>query len=411
MKKLFLVFIFIVLPMQVFAFDFDLVSFPARRLASLQGVSISSLRVLSSKDGANLQSVVFQVDEKVYDPSQKTEVFVLDSYFSRRTDKLSGNGKLDGGDELVLSYEDGGVQLVRNSHAYQELEVSYQGHKIYYYLSTKSATALKRDKSKVSFNAAQNIVESEKYKQAMQPDNPLLFKTLTLKNGSGAVDILDHFKIDIHLGLGKLISADVNEENLTSQRIGYREGPLRTLLRVESYKKIGPLRVSPKSLVEFIFSPKKVEILGRLENPLNPEKFSKDSLGNMGLVLSPQAYGMSFFHNRSDAGIKIDAQSNLEKEVGGVETWVLTGSQGHFLVHIEMEPKLEAQGFVPALYYKMGAKPYIAYSWDMKKYPKGAYRYRVIQIFPDSSFSQGQERGIFKKILSQVHVKVNSPTH
>lgn len=410
MKKIFLSLVFLLTPQFASAFSFDQFVLRASRAPILVGVAVKSIRVFATRDGASLHAVPFQIDEKVWDPSQQSRVYALNKYFSRRTTRLHGDGRFNRDDELVLDYASAGVKLNKKLAGYFELETYYGGKKIYYYIKLKPGTSLGGFKKKVQFNPQLNLIQGRHYVQAMQPENPLLFRTLKLLNTSNPVDILDHFKIEIHLGLGKFISADVDEGNLTSQRIGYKSGILRTILRVESYKKIGPLRISPKSLVEFVFSPKRVEILGRIENPMNPERFSDDSLGNMGLLLSHEAAGMKFFHSRSAKPFKINFHEKFEKKVAGVETWVLTGSQGHFLVRIEMEPKLEAKGFVPALLFRNGKTPYLGYSWDMKKFPKGAFRYKVSQAFPDASFQIGQEKGIFNKLSQSPTVKVRKMT-
>ncbi len=401
------------------ASNITVVEVTGKQLPELLGKDISKMSVRVWKAG-KWQAIPFQIDEKASDKISSKRSWVLEKAFSRRSDLPTSDGKLDEDEVLLFMERDAGEKSPAvNGLATQVAELNINGS--YAYLFYEAKQEMKNDLFYVHYNPQDDSIDALGYKNHFANAHAIVQDELIPKNARNGnpMNILDRFKVRMLLALKGLFNVNVEEDNITSAKIGYRSGPIRLIRRVGAYKSLGPIRVTPKVQSDFFFYPYYVQIPTQLDNPVDGRKYlNENSKGYAGFDFTEFFYGAKFYSQRNPSPVVIDgSMSEQEKNLvtKDVTWWVATGDKGTVVVKINWDPDLVKAGVTCDLYYvddRKSLKPpemdpgeaMVGFQLNAAIIPSGHYDIYVTQIFPPLSFEIGQE----SRVLSQVnHPTVN----
>jgi len=398
----------------------SVIEISGKQAPELLGKEIAKISIRVFK-GGQWKPIPFQIDEKASDKvSVKQRRWVLEKSFSRRTDLPTGDGKLDEDEAILFMAKDAGEKAPGSAGlASQVLEVNLGGS--FAYLFFESKQEMKSDQVYVKYDPQDDSIDALGYKNHFAGAHAIVQDELIPKNARNGnpMNILDRFKIRMLLALKGLFDVKVEEDNITSVKIGYKAGPIRLIRRVAAYKSLGPIRVTPKVQSDFVFYPYYVQIPTQLDNPMDGRKFlNENSKGYAGFDFTQFFYGSKFYSQRNPAPMTIDgSMSPAEKALVAkdVTWWVATGEKGTVLVKIHWDPDLVKTGVTADLYYmddRNSLKPpemdpgeaVVGFQLDFTRIPPGNYSIYVTQIFPPLPFAIGDEASI----LNHLTLKPNS---
>jgi hypothetical protein len=175
---------------------------------------------------------------------------------------------------------------------------------------------------------------------------------------------------------------------------------------VEAWKQLGPIKLVPKSQIDFNFYPDWVEVPTKINNPVHgPTFLKKGSWGVSGFDFNHFIFGNRFFHNLSSASVVLDGKSDdIVLQAPGPENfrwWSLTGPTGSVLVAVHNDPRLDQEGIQPVLVLKESVETpeppeseaggiFIGFDLPYHLLPKGKYAIGVKQVYP-VNFQAGKE--------------------
>ncbi len=397
----------------------SVVEISGKKIPSFSGKEISKIDVVIFKNG-EWKGIPFQIDEKAYDSLIGSRNWALDQSFSRRADLSSGDGKLDEDEVILFMSKEMGEKATSFPTATEVLEVKFQDHYAYLLLDPKSF--LKNDKKQIQYNPQTDSIETSGYKARFNLQHPIIQEELVIKNqATGALNILDRFKVRALLAIRNFFDFKVEEENITSRKVGYRLGPIRLIRRLAAYKSLGPIRVSPKVESDFLFYPYHIRIPTLLNNPVDGRKvLDPKTHGFAGFDFNKNFYGTKLYAEKNPTPIVMNGNMSVEEKnlnLTDVTWWGTEGTKGSMIVKVEWDPALTAQGVTCNLYYKddaMSVNPpeaesgelIIGFQLDYSKMPAGKYSIYLNQIFPEESFSVGEIQGIIQQAIKNPSVQI-----
>ncbi len=383
------------------SFASTVVEIPGGSLKELQGKEISKIRVYAANSQGQVLPVPFQIDEKV--AGKGPNGWLLNSQ--------PGDGHLDPQDVLLVVAEDAGprVEPPQLPQGNPRFEVGMEGNpQQVFYVDYEESPSPVSTKSYVQYDPVLDIVTTPLYQAGFSRNFPLIQNRLILKNGVGSINILDRFKIRIKLAIKNFFDFTFNEEEITSQRVGYKAGPIRVVRRMVAYKKLGPIGLIPKSYVDFLFYPDWMLVPSKIQNPVDAPKFLEEKTSGLsGYDFNHNLGGAWFYSNLNSTPLILDGKaSGEEKDLGfGVlKWWAVTGPIGSLVVGVHNDPKLLAMGVEPhlSLIDKLseGAGPegevgqiFVGLNLPYHKILKGNYVLVVRLVFPQK-FVHGQEENL-----------------
>ncbi|MFO1518992.1 MAG: hypothetical protein U1F57_04925 [bacterium] len=392
----------------------SVVEVTGKEVPSFLQKEIKKMSVRVFRQGA-WQAIPFQIDEKAFDGISQSRRWVLDEAFSRRTDLPVGDGKLDDDEVILFMTKDLGEKASPEhspDHPVLELKTA-SGYAYLFYDPKASPTSPEKY---VRYDPQEDQVDALGYKNGFNKDHAIVQEELIPKNqktGTGT-NILDRFKVRMLLAIKHLFDVHVEEDNITSKRIGYRAGPIRIIRRVSAYKALGPFRLTPKAESDFMFYPYFVQVPSRLDNPLDGRKsLNPDSKGFAGFDFTHFFYGSKFYSDKNPRPVIIDGNMSPEEKAlatKDVTWWAVTGDKGSMIVKVNWDPNLLKQGVTCNLYYMDDrnslkapemdpGEAAVGFQLDFTEIPAGHYAIYVNQIFPPASFEIGGEKGL----LGQIH--------
>jgi|GEM_PF-1859145 len=391
-------------------------------LKNFLGKEISKMNLQVFRAGKWLP-LPFQIDEKAYDPIAGTRRWALEKALSRRTELSPGNGMLDKDEVLLFLAKDLGEKAAPASSTENPVAEIQMGTG-YAYLFFDPKTPLVSSESYVRYDPAQDAVSALGYDNRFDPAHSILQEQMVPKNQRSGepADILDRFKVRVVLAIKHFFDVSVEEENITSKRIGYRVGPIRVIRRVAAYKSLGPIRVTPKSESDFLFYPYFVQVPSKLDNPLDGRSaLESKSKGFAGFDFTQFFHGSRFYSEKNPKPVLIDGKMSAEEEAlvrQDVNWWAVTGEKGSLIVDVQWDPDLTKAGVTCDLYYRddrTAANPpekdpgesTVGFQLDLTRIPAGRYTIYVKQIFPPEPLVPGLERTILAQARPPA-VTVNS---
>lgn len=276
-------------------------------------------------------------------------------------------------------------------------------------------------RSYLKYDAAQDAVETDNYQIGFSRSQPIIQDRLVLKSAAQPKDILDRFKIRMKLAIKNFFDFSIDEGGISSQLVKAEGGPIRATRSVTAWKKIGPVKLIPKSRTDFIFYPDWVEVKTQIVNPIDgPKILDSKTSGASGFDLNAGVLGSRFDSNvggplsidgKADAG-----EADLAKRQ--VRWWSLSGAAGALIVRVDNDPKLAQLGIEPAFVLADDAATahppeeekggtFIGFDLPYQRIPKGEYQVKVLQVFP-RNFAPGQEETLLKEAALQAPASVRA---
>ncbi len=397
------------------ASSITVVEVSGKQLTDLLTKDISKMSARVFKAG-QWKAIPFQIDEKASDKISSKRRWVLDKAFSRRTDLPTGDGKLDEDEVLLFMERDAGEKSPSvNNLATQVAELNVNGS--YAYLFYEAKQEMKSDQFYVRYNPQDDAIDALGYKNHFANAHAIVQDELIPKNARNGnpMNILDRFKVRMLLALKGLFDVNVEENNITSTKIGYRSGPIRLIRRVAAYKSLGPIRVTPKVVSDFFFYPYYVQIPTQLDTPMDGRKYlNENSKGYAGFDFTQFFYGSKFYSQRNPTPVLIDGSMSAQEKnlvTKDVTWWVATGEKGTVVVKINWDADLVKAGVSCDLYYvddRKSLKPpemdpgeaMVGFQLNAVDMPSGRYDIYVTQIFPPLPFEIGQEASVLNQLKS-----------
>jgi hypothetical protein len=364
-------------------FDLDVSSLPA-----LLGKDSAKLRLYAADSNGVLTPIPIQVDgASAATLTAKDSILWMASDMGPRVDPAKWPA-------AVLRYE---------------IAADSSGDRVAY-LAWEDSPSPPAKRVGVRYDAARDQVESDFYRIGFTPGKPLIQDLLVLKNALQPQDILDRFKVRLKLAIRNFFDFSVNEEDISSRIGSVRAGPIRVARTVYAFKKIGPIKLIPKSRMDFFFYPDWIEVRTQVVNPVDgPKILDAKTAGVSGFDLLGIVRGSAFY---SDLGgpLAIDGKPNLAKSELSrkkLRWWSLTGPSGSLVIQVTNDPNLSRIGVEPSFVFAddvakasppEGEKGGVFLGFDLPyhRIPKGEYQVRVLQVFP-KSFLPGQEEALLKE--------------
>jgi len=377
------------------------------KVPTLLGQNIASFRMYAANADGKIEAIPFQVDEKYLDSSQGEWRFALDSEAKDSAENHKGNGLLKAQDVLVWMDQDAGppVEAGRLPPAKQRVEIpSGTGDGRVAYLCMEENPQALSPKKYVQYQAQDDRVRTEFYSVAFLNHQPLIQDELILSPGANSPNILDRFKVRFKLAIKHFFDFSIDESEVEGKLVGYKLGPIRFIRRMAAAKSIGPIRVIPKVLTDFVFYEDWIEIPTVINNPLDGPKFlDENTQGLSGFDFNKNIVGATVYAEGLAQGIPL--QNEIKKPDSTVSNpahwWAISTSSGAMVVGIRNDKKLADLGIEANLRVYVnpqGAAPpeaepgeyFVGFDLPYHKIPKGRYVLGVRQVFP-KNFVHGRE--------------------
>ncbi len=331
----------------------DQVIVAGKAMPGALGWPIGQARLFSFKNG-QARAVPFQIDE--VKPNGKFAV----TYGPQRS---NDDGVITDRDQLVFMAFDAGDQggreaLPAGAAAVVEIQLQdpLDGGRAWVYLAQYpgNAPALAAE-DYVKFDNQNTRVDSYRYAMGFHKKATLSIGYLAIKPGGGSdgKNIVDRLKIRFQAEiLGGLGSIDKNEEQFSSQTIGWIDGPVRVIRSTANQMKIWKIQ-TPSAYLDNIYYINSFEFPTEINLPFNPgavlsgPKFRVATDGLCSLL------GRTFYNSRNTQGVTVDGvMSEAEKKLDpNPYTWsavVEPNKKGAWINRLMYDTNSPA---VPMLYY------------------------------------------------------------
>ncbi len=392
------------------------VQLTGKNLPQAVGQSTNTLKVLKKNSQGVIEAIPYQIDERVSPGTIGKRPFSVER----------GASKSDGifdADEVLLFYSSdagsrAGLEDFAQANKVWEVAVAPEA---YVYVVAGPTTSGGSNRQYLQYDSAQDRITSSFYEIGFSQQFPLIQDYLKIKNGSVPYDVLDRFKTRFYLDIKNFFNMKINEEEIKSNLVGVKVGPIRVLRRVSAAKSLGPIKVIPRSSIDFIFYPDWVEVFTEINNPIDGPKVLHDkTVGKSGFDFNQVVFGSDLNTNLGGVSLRLDGKNGgVLKKISGesLRWWSLQGLAGSMVNLIQNDPQLKRLGIHPYLIISndpnVSAPPesepgevFVGFDMPYHLIPKGSYRVKVIQVFP-AQFRHGQEEAYLNGARVQTPQQVN----
>ncbi|KQC08720.1 MAG: hypothetical protein APR62_04125 [Smithella sp. SDB] len=378
------------------------------------GSPLDGLHLFSFHDG-KFEPIRFQVDEMTGENGD----WILNAGPIPNND-LS-NGKFDSWDKLLFMAEDTGDRVSKEAWlpGYtrgSEIEVDdpLTGEKgwcyLFYFSSNSPPLSNLPDYVKYDYKT-ESIEGDSYYYQYIITKNGLhstYYKVMSLKGKNGiGKNFVDRLKVRPTLKIIGALPIHFDEENLKSNVIAYKTGPVRAIRRVEQYVQIAWMK-SLRAVVDVMYYADVVTVPMMVTIPLRPSALGSSLVVRFGTDYNPNAFSDMYAYNSSNPkgflinGKMDEAKKNFNPEF---DSWRLVrGEQmgGAFMTRTIINPKLRnllklKMGLIddntrkdPPENYP-GLYGFMWQDWDISDVPKGKYCFCFLEFYGISPYRQGDE--------------------
>lgn len=376
------------------AFASAIIEVPGQQLPDFLGKNVANIRLYSANSKGQLRPIPFQIDERVLDPRQGLQAWALGN--------LPGDGKLDAAEVLLFLESDAGSPVVASAQPggkpLAELRLDAVGSQVVYLVYEEAPKPLAVE-SYIRYDEASDTIDAQAYQAGFDPKDPLVQNRLVIKRDSQGQNILDRFKLRLKLAIKNFFDFNIDEGQISAQRVGAKVGPIRVIRRLAASKKLGPIGIIPKSYVDFVFYPDWFTVPSRIQNPVEGSKFLEDkTTGISGYDFSKAIYGSQLYSNALNAPVILDGVSSVQESTVYPTTlkwWAFKGPQGAMVVGVKNDPKLIQAGVEPRLHVLDDAKTpssperesgqtLVGLDLPYHRMPKGDFLLWVKAVFPSA---------------------------
>ena len=174
----------------------------------------------------------------------------------------------------------------------------------------------------LTYHAETDRIATARYETQFLARAALAQSELILKNASvdKPANLIDRFKLRFFLDLRHFFNLKIEEEDVTAKVLGVKVGPIRVIRRLLTYQKLGPIRVTPKAVSDYLFYWDRIVIPSVIFSPFDPKRELKEgSMGFGGFDFSRAFYGASFYSEKNKTPVVLDgimstAETTLVKD-------------------------------------------------------------------------------------------------
>ena len=379
------------------------VALQGAELHALSGAPIGRLG-LFARTPSGLEPIPFQIDER--DPHEE---WVLTLGLEAGTD--DDGGRLDANDELLFLIDDAGLHPLEGPEGAErslgiEVVDPTSGEPRWVVLAEYATAPPRSPVRHVHLDVATDSIESANYALTFSRAIPISWAFLAAKtpDGSPGPNLIDRIKVRMSCSLlFGLVELRLNEEELRSMPVGYVDGPIRALRRVENSVEFGLGLESPTYLSDTVYYRNAIFAPAFVDIVFDVGLFLQD-LELKTYIDFRQLDGWSFYHARDPIPVPFDGvMSETERELHGRPVdWIgvthdAQGIIARYLVDSELtavkqslvyvddatrpDPPEADPGLAPALGFTLS-------HFDGVK--AGAYE-TVVEIYVVNDFEKGRE--------------------
>ena len=287
-------------------------------LPRILGASLESIYVSALREGKWVR-VPFQIDERRRIVTESGETS-LDYVFPEGTSPMvDDDPSFDTDDLLVFLARDLGDQagqdigLEAGVPGY-EIEVTdpCDGSRGWAYVSVHTDRAASPGEDYMRYRPAESILEGSRYRIRLSKENPLLYEQLILKGGTppaggGELNIVDRFKMRAKASLLiPLFRFRRNEADLRSHTVGWIDGPVRVVRRMETRVDLLWGFTTAAQVQDTIFYPDHFFFWVDLTSPVAMNRLISNAEVRLSADLNAQAAGMLFISQGNPTGLLVD---------------------------------------------------------------------------------------------------------
>jgi len=306
-------------------------------LPNFLGEKIKSLRLYAYHD-SDLKPIPFQIDELTPD----RETYILPQ--GPKPNLKLGDGLLSSQDELVFMAFDIGDRVSKNEwikgyRKGEEIEITdpLTGGKGWVYLFAFDTPPLLSKGDYVRWDEEKKEVVTKIFINGYTPgEEDIHFTKIVAREAAGGgVDFVDRLKIRMRFELVfPPLKLNFNEENTGMEIFRSKDGPIR-VIRVGRifFRLMRKIKVPAGRVMEIYY-----ESYGQGPTVFNIPRGAKTILKrwiiDVGVDLSPEAYGMKFYSSNNLKGVTIDGKMSPEEKALDLtpSRWhAVTGKQGTYL--------------------------------------------------------------------------------
>ncbi len=389
---------------------FDAVTTTGARLTPLLGQPIARL-ALFAVGAQGLAPIPFQIDEREgRDPGDAPWIYTLGAYAHPDDD----GGHLDANDELVFMARDTGPRTnagPAHTRITVELEVRdpVTGEVAYAYLASFDGSPPRSDQSYVRLDAQTDTVSATNYFASVSTAVPVSWSNFTLRDARGrpSANLLDRFKVRVRaLFILGLVEWRVNEEELQSVPVGYRDGPVRVIRRVRNRLETGLGLERSDYLLDTVYYDNAVFVPAFVVVPFEPGFFMKDIAIRTSVDFRHALGGWTFTSSRNPTPVTIDGvMSPAERALDHGDTdWVVLSKDDTALISRVLVLDARLKSVQRGLYYvddanaadapegESGQTPNVGFEFShFEGATAGSYK-TLGEIYVVNGYERGMER-------------------
>ena len=370
----------------------------AANLPELSGFPVGTYRVFKSKNG-KAEAIPFQIDELT-----RYEDFVLGQGPSPNTHE--GDGIFEGLDELSFMGEDvGDIDPIKTwagtppDLSFELSAIHQNGKKGAVYIGIWFSTPPPLSKrSYVYFDLKEAKILTSRYAYFFDPTNYLVVKGIDVIKDGLPKRLVDSSSFFLKADLKYFITFLVNQSSIESKLEAYKNGPIRSIVRVSFSYVLLKLNFEMGMYTEVSFFANSVILPAIMYNPLNGAKsLNKGSGFYYGFALKENPGLLKMNSTLPEYSQKRSINPFAAKPIVK-ESYSVTASSPDWFMQMEIQPskKMIAKGFGPSLYVENLA------SQDMNSRPLnkalelGKSPVNLAVNFDLSEFDEGEHRVGFK---------------
>ena len=385
------------------------------KLASeIIGSPLEGLRLYAFRNG-KFEPIRFQIDEMTGENGD----WIL--YGGPVPNWDLSNGKFDTWDKLLFMAEDTGDKAPKEAwipgySRGSEIEVidPLTGQKgwcyLFYFASNCPPRSNLPDYVKYDYNTETTQGSSYYYQYIITKDglHSTYYKVMSLKGKNGiGKNFVDRLKVRPTLKIIGALPIRFNEENLKSNVIAYKTGPVRAIRRVEQYVQIAWMK-SLRAVVDVMYYADVVTVPMIVTIPIRPSALGSSLVVRFGTDYAPNAFSDMYAYNSSNPkgflinGKMDEAKKNFNPEF---DSWRLVrGEQmgGAFMTRTIVNPKYRQylklkMGFIDDNTMKdspennPGLYGYMWQDWDISDIPSGKFCFCFLEFYGISPYKPGDE--------------------
>lgn len=339
------------------------------RVSSMTNYPIKAYRLFTKDSAGKAKTIPFQIDEV-----NRFGDYVLDK--GKEPNSKTGNNIFDQHDELVLMGNDvgplGASPIFEPMHTPDVLfeltfknTVEGKSGAVWVGIYLRSTPPPKVKRRYVVFNKADGTINTSRYKYSFDKKNYLILRDVSTNQDSKprGNTILDSSTFYMFADLKYFLNVSANHRSVNSRLQAYKDGPIRTIVKVDFYYSFLQLRFEAGMYTEVSFYSNSVDLPAVLHSPLDGRStLNEGSLFYYGFALhdSPQNYTMSSNMKPWEGSTGFLDVFKPSPPVGG-KYWASLLHPNHTIyLEITPSPKLRSQGVEPKFYIRKASGTQLA---------------------------------------------------